>query len=109
MTPLILELQTARWNTPASPDEAGAMHRFLKRYFVPTDRLHAWLLYQPKTHLTLGTLVGHYRPNHKKIRTCPRRFAVVEIHPKYQEVLKRYGPDSLRWNGKELVVAIGTN
>src|SRR5262245_25731935 len=109
MNPLFIDLENQSWTRPASPAEAALMARFARGYFVPTPPpMTAWLLYEVKTKTSIGVVVGCYRPN-KLLRRGKLRIGAVQIDPTYQGLLRRYGPDALRWNGKEIVVEIGTN
>ena len=82
---------------------------FVDRFFIPAPGpFRAWLLFDRKTGAGLALAVGAFRPS-RKLRKGKLEMGAVEVHPRFQPVLLHYGPEALRWNGKEIVVALGVN
>lgn len=88
-------------------DEALALKAVVKRYFSPSpsSAFIAWLFFEAQTGNGLALAVGRFipKPGVRKKIYC-KGLGIAPVPLQFQQTILDFGPQALRWNGKEIVV-----
>ena len=86
--------------------ESALVSELMEQFFIPVPGpFQAWLLYDSKTGAGLVLALGSFRSS-RQLRKGKLPLAAVAVDPRFQPTLAPYGPGALKWNGREIVVAI---
>lgn len=87
-------------------DEARALNLVLKKFFIrsPRSPFIAWLFYETATGNGHAIAVGGFVPKPGARQKMWRKgFGIAPVPLEFQQTILDFGPQGLRWNGKEIV------